>query len=94
MKESTDNGVDFELQELERLQYEKLRKKYLRTANGGYQYWDYYTMEPHEQKLKDSFQNKKYPTILVEESDYDRFKRSQEWDKYQKQRQIDYNNLK
>jgi hypothetical protein len=93
MKQTTDNGVDFEMQELERLQYENLRKKYLRTANNGYQYWDYYAMTPDEQKLKDAVQNAKYPTILVEESEFDRFKRSKEWKKSQTQRQNDYNYL-
>jgi hypothetical protein len=88
-----ESGIDFELAELERLQYENLRKKYLRTANNGYQYWDYYAMTPAEQKIKDHFQNLKYPTILVEESDYDRLKRSNEWSKFQTQRQKDYNYL-
>lgn len=94
MKESTDNGVDFEMQELERLQYENLRKKYLKKAVDGYEYWDYYSMNTEERRLRDKMQNLKYPTILVEEDDYDRYKRSQEWRKFQQQRQIDKNNLK
>lgn len=61
MIESTDNGVDFELQEFERQRQERINKekqmirdKYLRKANDGSDFFDVLSMTPEDLKLHES----------------------------------------
>lgn len=85
MIESTDNGVDFEMQEL-LLQSEQRER--LIAKNVGF------TENPYPIRIEQLKRKREIEAKLENESDYDRFKRGQEWGKFQQQRQIDKNNLK
>lgn len=88
MKEAT-NGVDFEMQELERLQLQRIKDKITVIQPNGWKIVNTTILTEHEKKIYlNSLGNSN------EEDDYDRYKRGQEWNKYQQQRQIDKNNLK
>lgn len=88
MKESTDNGCDFEMQELERLQLERIKDKITVTNPNGWKIVNTTLLTEHEKKIYlNSLGNSN------EEDDYDRFKRSNEWSKFQQQRQNDCNYL-
>jgi hypothetical protein len=89
MKEEATNGVDFEMQELERLQLQRIKDKITVTKPSGWKIVNTTLLTEHEKKIYlNSLGNSN------EEDDYDRYKRSNEWNKYQQQRQIDKNNLK
>lgn len=85
MKEEATNGVDFEMQEL---LFQSEQREKLIAKNVGY------TENPYPVRIEQLKRKREIEANLESESDYDRYKRSQEWSKFQQQRQIDYNNLK
>lgn len=84
MKESTDNGVDFEM---ENLLWEAEQRDRLIARNVGF------TENNYRVQIEQLKRKREIEAKLENESDYDRFKRGQEWSKFQQQRQIDKNNL-
>lgn len=89
MKEEALNGIDFEMQELERMQLQRIKDKITVMKPNGWKIINTTLLTEHEKKI--------YLNSLGNsngEDDYDRYKRGQEWNKYQQQRQIDKNNLK
>lgn len=89
MKEEALNGIDFEMQELERMQLQRIKDKITVMKPNGWKIINTTLLTEHEKKIYlNSLGNSN------EEDDYDRYKRGQEWNKYQQQRQIDKNNLK
>ena len=54
MKQSTDNGVDFEMEELLRKEEQMIRDKYLVTKDNGFTYYDTSKMTPEDLKLHES----------------------------------------
>lgn len=89
MKEEATNGVDFEMQELERMQLQRIKDKITTTYPNGWKFENTTLLTEQEKKIYFSDWGNSN-----EEDDYDRYKRGQEWNKYQQQRQIDKNNLK
>ncbi len=85
MKESTDNGVDFEM---ENLLWEAEQRDRLIARNVGF------TENNYRIQIEQLKRKREIEARLNGEDDYDRYKRGQEWNKYQQQRQIDKNNLK
>jgi hypothetical protein len=79
------NGVDFEMQEL---LFQSEQRERLIAKNVGY------TENPYPTRIEQLKRKREIEANLENESDNDRFKRSQEWCKFQQQRQIDKNNLK
>lgn len=88
MIESTDNGVDFEMQELERMQLQRIKDKITTTYPNGWKFENTTLLTEEEKKIYFSDWGNSN-----EEDDYDRFKRGQEWSKFQQQRKNEYNYL-
>lgn len=89
MKEEALNGIDFEMQELERMQLQRIKDKITTTYPNGWKFENTTLLTEQEKKIYFSDWGNSNG-----EDDYDRYKRGQEWNKYQQQRQIDKNNLK
>lgn len=88
MKEEATNGVDFEMQELERMQLQRIKDKITTTYPNGWKFENTTLLTEQEKKIYFSDWGNSN-----KEDDYDRLKRGQEWSKFQQQRQIDKNNL-
>jgi len=89
MKESTDNGCDFEMQELERLQLQRIKDKITVTKPNGWKIVNTTLLTEHEKKIYlNSLGNSN------EEDDYDKWKRINENNQYRERLRNEYNNLK
>ena len=84
MKEEATNGVDFEMQEL---LFQSEQRERLIAKNVGY------TENPYPTRIEQLKRKREIEARLNGEDDNDRYKRSQEWSKFQQQRQNDYNYL-
>ncbi|HRN42822.1 MAG TPA: hypothetical protein PK649_12225 [Vicingus sp.] len=88
MKESTDNGCDFEMQELERLQLQRIKDKITATKPNGWKIVNTTLLTEHEKKIYlNSLGNSN------EEDDYDRWKRINENNQYKERLRNEYNYL-
>jgi len=88
MKESTDNGCDFEMQELERLQLQRIKDKITVTKPNGWKIVNTTLLTEHEKKIYlNSLGNSN------EEDDYDRWKRINENNQYKERVRNEYNYL-